>query len=134
MAARSVARNAGTRLVRGDVKTLNLLVLRCRDVERSRSFYELLGMRFERHQHGKGPEHLAHEDERGVFELYPLGAEAVSADQTGLGFVVTSLDASRAEFESRGFKPGAVRDNPWGRTFVVRDPDGRRVELNVPGV
>jgi len=29
----------------------------------------------------------------------------------------------------RGFAPGATADRPWGRTFVVRDPDGRRVEV-----
>ena len=50
---------------------LNLLVLRCRDLERARAFYEVLGLRFTRHAHGSGPQHYAHEDERGVFELYP---------------------------------------------------------------
>lgn len=48
---------------------INLLVLRCADLERSRLFYELLGLRFTRHAHGSGLEHYAHEDERGVFEL-----------------------------------------------------------------
>jgi catechol 2,3-dioxygenase-like lactoylglutathione lyase family enzyme len=47
------------------MKRLNLLVLRCGDVEGCRAFYEVLGLRFVKHRHGQGPEHYAHEDERG---------------------------------------------------------------------
>jgi hypothetical protein len=31
--------------------------------------------------------------------------------------------------ERKGFEPEEVKDTAWGRTFVVRDPDGRRVEV-----
>lgn len=108
---------------------LNLLVLRCADLERSRAFYELLGLRFTRHAHGSGPEHYVHEDERGVFELYPR-KEPSAGDQTGLGFAVADLELAHSTFTSARFEPGAVKDNPWGRSFVVRDPDGRRVEIS----
>jgi catechol 2,3-dioxygenase-like lactoylglutathione lyase family enzyme len=108
---------------------LNLLVLRCSDIERSRAFYELLGHAFTKHAHRSGPEHYAHEDERGVFELYPR-KESGSGDQTGLGFAVPDLEQSQAAFAAAGFQPGALKDNPWGRSFVVRDPDGRRVEIS----
>ena len=33
---------------------LNLLVLRCRDIEAARQFYECLGMKFEKHSHDSG--------------------------------------------------------------------------------
>jgi lactoylglutathione lyase len=107
---------------------LNLLVLRCTDVERARSFYECFGLSFEKHRHGEGPEHLAAEEPAGVFELYPAsGTNAV--DQSGLGFDVEDLAAMSAKLAERGCAPGAIADRPWGRTFVVRDADGRRVEV-----
>jgi hypothetical protein len=28
-----------------------------------------------------------------------------------------------------GVAAGEIRENPWGRSFVVRDPEGRRVEI-----
>ena len=50
------------------MKNLNLLLLRSPDIERARRFYQVFGMTFTRHAHGSGPEHFAHEDERGVFD------------------------------------------------------------------
>ena len=110
------------------MERLNLVVLRCADLERSKAFYELLGMTFSRHAHGSGPEHFAHEDARGVFELYPQ-AEPASGDQTGLGFAAPDLERLRESFAEAGFAPGPVRENAWGVSFVVRDPDGRRIGL-----
>lgn len=111
------------------MNALNLLVLRCRDLERSRAFYEQFGLCFAKHAHGAGPEHYAHEDDRGVLELYPAKSTADVVDQTGLGFAVSDLVAAQAALAACGFAPGAIMDNPWGTTFVVRDPDGRRVEV-----
>jgi lactoylglutathione lyase len=110
------------------MERLNLLVLRCRDIERSRAFYEILGLSFTKHAHGSGPEHYAHEDSKGVFELYP-SAGAASADETGLGFASPSLQSTWSKLHERGFEPGQIKPRPWGKTFVVRDPDGRRVEV-----
>jgi lactoylglutathione lyase len=106
--------------------TLNLLVLRCSDIELSRQFYELLGLRFEKHAHGSGPEHYAHEGEHGVLELYPA-KPSQGADATGLGFAVANLDESRQKLLA--YTPGPITQHEWGRTFVVRDPDSRRVEI-----
>ena len=108
------------------MKHLNLLVLRSPDIERARRFYEVFGLRFHRHAHGTGPEHYAHEDERGVFEIYPA-KQANEGDQTGLGFVVADL--AKVHGELAAFAPAAIAEHEWGRTFVVRDPDGRRVEV-----
>ena len=109
------------------MRGLNLVVLRCRDVERSRMFYELMGMTFEKHRHGNGPEHYAHEDARGVFELYPAKGEL--GDMTGLGFEAENLEAVAGHLKGLGFEPSVPTENPWGGTFVVKDPDGRRVEV-----
>ncbi|MGB7157853.1 MAG: VOC family protein [Tepidisphaeraceae bacterium] len=108
------------------MRSLNLLVLRCRDVEASRAFYETFGLHFTRHAHGSGPEHFAYEDERGVIELYPATSQT-PGDMTGLGFRVENLEESRRTLAA--YAPGAIRENSWGRSFVARDPDGRRVEV-----
>jgi catechol 2,3-dioxygenase-like lactoylglutathione lyase family enzyme len=110
------------------VKSLNLLVLRSSDIELARAFYACFGMTFMRHAHGKGPEHYAHEDERGVFEIYPTPPGA-PPDNAGIGFGVPRLEEIACALRAIGAAPGEPKDNPWGRTFVVRDPDGRRVEV-----
>lgn len=111
----------------GRMIDLNLLVLRCRDIEEAKRFYEHLGLRFSKHAHGGGPEHYAHEDERGVLELYP--AKVGGADNVGLGFVATNLEAAHQALTESGYKPREIRETEWGRSFVVRDPDDRRVEI-----
>ena len=109
------------------MRSLNLLVLRCGNIERSKAFYELFGMAFAEHKHGNGPRHYASEDDSGVFELYPL--EGGTADQTGLGFVTGDLDGLHMLLRRNQFAPREVRTTELGRNFVVRDPDGRRVEV-----
>jgi catechol 2,3-dioxygenase-like lactoylglutathione lyase family enzyme len=109
------------------MKSLNLLVLRCGNIERSKAFYELFGMAFAKHQHGNGPVHYASDDESGMFELYPL--EGASADQTGLGFTSGDLEGLHMLMRRNQFAPREIRDTELGRMFVVRDPDGRRVEV-----
>ena len=110
------------------MKQLNLLVLRCADINVTRPFFEVLGFSFEQHQHGKGPQHLASESDGFVLELYPPSADR-RADNVGLGFALDDLERARQRLSSAGFAPGEARDEPWGRVCVVRDPDGRRVEL-----
>src|SRR4051794_35437074 len=100
------------------MRNLNLLVLRCRDIERSRVFYECLGMTFQKHAHGGGPQHYACEDDRGVFELYPLKADD-PADRTGLGFSQPDLEMAAVRLRRSGFEPGAVQQSPWGTSFVI---------------
>ena len=111
------------------MRNLNLLILRCDDLERCRVFYEVFGLRFSAERHGDGPGHYAHADEGGVFELYPRSGET-PADATGLGFAVPHLEVCREAISKLGSAPGAIKENPWGRTFVVRDPDNRRVEVS----
>jgi catechol 2,3-dioxygenase-like lactoylglutathione lyase family enzyme len=108
--------------------TPNLLVLRCRDLERSRAFYQLFGLAFSAHAHGKSPTHYAHETLDFVLELYPAPSSDYT-DQTALGFAVDDLAALHAQLCSANLSPAAIAQNPWGTTFVIRDPDGRRVEL-----
>ena len=50
---------------------VNLLVLRCKDIEVTRRFYEQLGLSFVEEKHGTRPQHYAWESGGFVLELYP---------------------------------------------------------------
>ena len=109
------------------MRSLYLLVLRCVDIERTKSFYEILGLTFAKHKHGNGPEHYAAEDEIGILELYPT--ETKMPDATGLGFLSEDIVALHTVFRKKQLAPREIRETEMGRTFIVRDPDGRRVEI-----
>jgi catechol 2,3-dioxygenase-like lactoylglutathione lyase family enzyme len=107
---------------------VHLVVIRCCDLERSRGFYEVLGLRFTPHTHAGGPLHYAHETDDFVFELYPAPSAGYS-DKTGLGFSVEDLADVHRRLSEAGWKPGTIGETTWGTVFVVRDPEGRRVEV-----
>jgi predicted enzyme related to lactoylglutathione lyase len=108
---------------------LNLVVIRSSDLDRAARFYSGIGVRFEREQHGSGPEHLAAEIGGVVFEVYPLGSSADTL-AVRLGFRVRSLDAVLAIVEPLGGSVvSAARESAWGLRAVISDPDGHRVEL-----
>lgn len=103
---------------------ISLLVIRCLDISKSKSFYELLGLSFIKEKHGAGPEHYSCEHDGVVFELYPNKGVAPN-DNTRLGFkvqnigsVIDSLDVS-SSYEFNG-----------STVYVVVDPDGRKIELS----
>lgn len=107
---------------------VNLIVLKTYQLDRLRDFYAVLGISFVEEKHGDGPLHFASRLGDLVLELYPLPADARSADSTTRpGFAVPDLDAVLAKVG-----PAVVsgpRMTEWGRRAVARDPDGRQVEL-----
>ena len=106
---------------------LNLLVLKTHRLDELLKFYTAIGFRFSMERHGNGPTHYAAELGGAVFELYPLPEEVGQADRTTrLGFTVPDLDAALRALESAGFVQGTT---PPGNRAVLRDPDGRAVEL-----
>ncbi len=111
--------------------SLKLLVLKTRQVDRLRSFYQALGIDLTEEKHGAGPVHFAGQVGGAVLELYPLPAEDGPADATTrLGFAVEKLaevvQALRNAGELIAREP---RPTAWGLRAVVRDPDGRAIEL-----
>lgn len=109
---------------------LNLTVIRCSDIEASAAFYGLLGLRFEKHRHGKGPEHFATSEEGSTFELYPASERFPVTVGTRIGFAVSSCDEAVAALEAEGHSiESPPTDSPWGKRAVAIDPDGHRVEL-----
>jgi predicted enzyme related to lactoylglutathione lyase len=108
---------------------LNLVVLRSTDLDRCARFYRALGIAFQRERHGNGPEHLAGQIGRIVFEIYPQGAGDATV-KTRIGFSVDSISVLVPSLQEAG---GTVvsdpQDSPWGLRAVMADPDGHRVEL-----
>src|SRR5947209_5302880 len=111
---------------------LNLLVLETRQLDRLKGFYAALGIAFAGEKHGDGPPHYAGNIGDLVLELYPLPEGAGPAEATTrLGFAVAGLDAAVHALEAAGAEVIArPRQTAWGRRAVVRDPDGRAVELS----
>lgn len=111
----------------------NLLVIRLPDIERAVTFSQKIGMQFELHAHGKGPQHYASESESFVFEIYPQQDTAAGTTQTRIGFNVESVDDSLELLVELDIEViFAAKDSPWGRRAVVRDLDGHTVELTTP--
>lgn len=110
---------------------LNLLVLKTHQLNKLEAFYSSLDICFAEKRHRDGPLHLAARVGDLVLELYPLPADAGPADgTTRLGFAVPDLDAALRSLDAVGaVLVGQPKMTPWGRRAVVRDPDGRAVEL-----
>lgn len=109
---------------------LNLVVLRCTNIDAAAAFYAQLDLVFEKHAHGSGPEHYASEQEGMVFELYPASEKSPVTKSARIGFVVDDVDACFASVEAgRGVIVSPPADSPWGRRAVVRDIDGHAIEL-----
>ena len=111
--------------------SLSLLVLKTRQVEKLRAFYGALGIDLAEEQHGKGPVHYAGKVGAVVLEVYPLPDDGTLTDTTTrLGFTVEKLAVVAEMLHSLGIPvPDVPQATEWGHRVVVRDPDGRAVEL-----
>ena len=102
---------------------LNLFVLRCKNIEISKKFYEKLGLKFIKEQHGQGAVHYSTYVGQVVLELYPL-KDGFEIEQSRLGFTVEQnvLERIKNDIISKYEFDGQ-------RVVVLVDPDGRKVEL-----
>lgn len=108
---------------------LKLLVLKTRQMDKLRAFYEAVGVELVEERHGKGPVHYAGRVGSTVLEVYPL-PEGDGDATTRLGFGVEDVDAVLAELQRIGAATmNPPQETPWGYRAVVSDPDGRAVEL-----
>jgi catechol-2,3-dioxygenase len=111
--------------------SLSLVVLKTRQVENLRAFYRALGIDLAEEQHGKGPIHYAGRIGAVVLEVYPLPEDGTPTDTTTrLGFTIEKLAEATQRLQALGISvPGNPQATEWGYRVVVRDPDGRAVEL-----
>jgi lactoylglutathione lyase len=108
---------------------MSLVVIYARDIERTKQFYDDVGLSFTSERHGTGPAHYAASMGTLVFEIYPCRSGEV-ASPLRIGFRVPSVDGTVETLRQRGVKiVASPKDSTWGRRAVVEDPDGNRVEL-----
>lgn len=100
------------------------------DFRRTRSFYERLGARFEPGGVPDGIVYATLGDTRLVFEA---GAGNASGTGPYLLFDVTDADALHDALQDAECTiEGPPEDEPWGRQFNVRDPDGHPIAFIGP--
>lgn len=111
---------------------LKLLVIRSENIKNSVQFYEKIGLEFDYHQHGNGPMHYSCRLGATVFELYPFLKGQKEADHsTRLGFEVENLDVLIEELRRMEIPIiQAPKSSEFGYFAVVKDLDGRKVELS----
>ncbi len=109
---------------------LAAVVIVCRDLQKSVTFYKALGVDVrETKQGGRvsftcalGGVHFALRP--------PDGVERGSQSGQQLGFMIANLDGALEALAAAG---GTILEKPtpkpWGVTALVEDPDGRKVEL-----
>lgn len=111
----------------------NLLVIRSPNIDRAVTFYQQIGILFDRHSHGKGPEHYASDICGFVFEIYPQRNAEDTTTNTRLGFNVDDVDGILDLLrEIDATIVAQPTDTEWGRRAVVKDFDGHTVELVTP--
>lgn len=108
---------------------LNLIVIKTKQLEKLVEFYQLIGLPFVYHQHGNCPFHYLTALENLVFELYPLTSTQPVDSSTRLGFKVTDLDSLILILEKAAIEILPPQLTMWDYTALVRDPDGRTIEL-----
>jgi catechol 2,3-dioxygenase-like lactoylglutathione lyase family enzyme len=95
-------------------------------LEDLKRFYSALGVRFKTERHGDGPDHYAATlNDDLVLELYPCPDGIVPDPGLRLGLSVDDIWETLRILE----QPSTPRQTQWGLRAVVRDPDGRTIEL-----
>ena len=118
---------------------VDAVVLHAADLHATVAFYRALGLPLGDEEHDEGPVHIACDlgsAHFAVFEGRPGAAPPFkTAGSTMLGFRAEVLDEAWAAAQAAGLEVVMEpHDVPWGRRFVLLDPDGRRVEINqAPG-
>ena len=88
--------------------TINLVVIRSSDIDKSAELYALLGLEFTKQSHGSGPQHYAAKMAGMVFEIYPVQKEREVSIGARIGFRVEDVDAVAERLQQAGAQAGVV--------------------------
>ncbi|HUP13445.1 MAG TPA: VOC family protein [Niastella sp.] len=110
---------------------LRLLVVRTTNTARLADFYTLLGLTFDYHKHDKSPYHYSATIGKTILEIYPLAKGQTDADKDlRLGFAVNDLTATIQLLEDNQTEfLSAPMQTDYGFMTIIKDPDGRKIEL-----
>jgi len=110
---------------------INLIVIRTDQPKKLSEFYELLGLNFEYHKHGKGAWHYSAMMGEVVFEIYPLMKNQEFADRSlRLGFTIENLDDLILQLKKKEVEIiKEPQQSEWGYFAIIKDLDGRKIEL-----
>ena len=100
----------------------SFIVFRCKDIEKTKRFYETLGLTFIKEKHGSGPEHYASQLASVTFELYPA-TEKHPPTLLTTGFKVNDLETTIQELQKQ--TEVGMKNNH----AVANDPDGRLIHI-----
>ena len=110
-----------------------LLVIKTNQLEKQKTFYEKFDLVFQKEKHGNGSEHFSSiiENQNIVLEIYPLPKNKNFPDtSTRLGFRVDDLEKTiDAILEVDGEIKNEIRDTEFGKFAVVKDFDGRSIDV-----
>ena len=101
-----------------------------RKLESSRLFYEaLLGAKFEREQHGKGPQHYSHQQGAMLIELYPNPGDAPSdLFSFALSFYTADMAGLLQRMHNHSIEPEKRKTDDSSATF--HDPQDRNIRVH----
>ena len=97
------------------------------DMERSIAFYEGLGLEI---AYRGGPVWTAFRGSDGVLALH-LVEELPEPGRVAVSLVTDgTLEETIAGLSARGIDASSIETQPFGRSTVVRDPDGLAIQIN----
>jgi lactoylglutathione lyase len=109
---------------------LSLVVIQSSNLDRVLEFYRAIGLNFVCEKHGNGPEHYSCDLDGVIFEIYPRNPDLPCAETCRIGFRVDSIADTISRLHQIGAAANCTpKSSPWGCRAVVKDPDGRSVEL-----
>ena len=110
---------------------IRLLVIRTSDIAMLSDFYTLLGLTFEYHKHGKSPYHYSATVGNTTLEIYPLAKGQTEADkELRLGFAIDDFDSTIQLLKEKGAEfLSEPMQTEYGFMIIIKDPDGRKIEL-----
>lgn len=111
---------------------INLIVIRTPDTAKLADFYALLGLQFDYHKHGKSPYHYSTTINKTVLEIYPLAkGQAMPDIYLRLGFSLTEFESTIQLLKNKAVEfVSEPMQTDFGLMAIIKDPDGRKIELS----
>ncbi len=111
------------------LRKVGAIIWKSANTDKLIKFYSKIGINLEPDTHDPGGSPHFECDIAGL-HLAVFPSNSPSDANTRIGFDVSNVEQAYAELNKLGSEMIApLQDSPWGRRFVVIDPDGRSVEV-----